>query len=76
MFGIKLPPKLGHGTFDGAVRVIIETDATLSYALLPMLDARLVLYHCFRELDNSTLQPRNSKNGGLYFLFIDRFAYP
>ena len=54
VFGIKLPPKLGHGAFDAAVRDIIETDATLSHALLPLLDARLVLYHCFRELDNRT----------------------
>jgi transposase len=54
VFGIKLPPKLGHGAFDGAVRAIIETDATLSQSLLPLLDARLVLYHCFRELDNRT----------------------
>jgi len=54
VFGIKLPPKLGHGAFDGAVRKIIETDATLSECLLPLLEARLVLYHRFRELDNRT----------------------
>ena len=54
VFGIKLPPKLGHGAFDDTVRDIIETDATLSHALLPLLDARLVLYHTFRELDNRT----------------------
>jgi transposase len=54
VFGIKLPPKLGHGAFDAAVRDIIETDETLSHALLPLLDARLVLYRTFRELDNRT----------------------
>ena len=54
VFGIKLPPKLGHGAFDAAVRDIIETDATLSHALLPLLEARLALYHRFRELDNRT----------------------
>ena len=32
----------------------IEADQTLSHALLPMLDARLVLYRTFRELDNRT----------------------
>jgi len=32
--GIKLPPKLGHGAFDAAVRDIIEIDETLSHALL------------------------------------------
>ena len=54
VFGIKLPPKLGHGAFDAAVRDIIEADATLSHALLPLLEARLVLYRMFRELDNRT----------------------
>jgi transposase len=54
VFGIKLPPKLGHGAFDTAVRDIIEADETLSHALLPMLEARLVLYHTFRVLDNRT----------------------
>ncbi len=54
VFGIKLPPKLGHGAFDAAVRGVIETDATLCQSLLPLLEARLVLYRCFRELDNRT----------------------
>ncbi len=54
VFGIKLPPKLGHGAFDNTVRDIIEVDETLSHALLPMLDARLALYRTFRELDNRT----------------------
>ena len=54
IFGIKLPPKLGHGAFDAAVRDIIEIDETFSHALLPLLDARLVLYRTFRVLDNRT----------------------
>jgi len=54
IFGIKLPPKLGHGSFDRAVRAIIEADKALSHALLPLLDARLVLYKTFRVLDNRT----------------------
>jgi transposase len=54
VFGIKLPPKLGHGSFDLTVRETIETDPALCHALLPLLDARLVLYHTFRELDNRT----------------------
>ncbi len=52
IFGIKLPSKLGHGSFDAAVRDVIETDMTLSHSLLPLLDARLVLYHCFIYLTN------------------------
>ena len=54
IFGIKLPPKLGHGSFDRAVRAIVEADKALSHALLPLLDARLVLYETFRVLDNRT----------------------
>ncbi len=54
VFGIELPPKLGHGAFDASVRDIIEADENLSHALLPLLEARLVLYRTFRELDNRT----------------------
>ena len=53
-FDIKLPPKLGHGAFDTAVRDIIEADEALSHALLPLLEARLVLYQTFRVLGNRT----------------------
>jgi len=52
VFGIKLPARLGHGSFDPKVRPLIEADEALSQSLLPMLDARLVLYHTFRELEN------------------------
>jgi hypothetical protein len=54
VFGIKLPPRLGHGSFDPKVRPLIEADRTLRESLLPVLDARLVLYRTFRELDNRT----------------------
>ena len=54
IFGIKLPPKLGHGSYDKTVRPVIEADEKLSHALLPLLDARLVLYQTFRVLDNRT----------------------
>ena len=54
IFGIKLPPRLGHGSFDGTVRETIEADEALSHALLPLLDVRLELYRAFRELDNRT----------------------
>ena len=36
-----------------------QVKAALSHALLPMLDARLVLYHSFRELDNRTCHRAN-----------------
>ena len=54
-----MPKRLGHGAFDPKVRPLIEADEALSHALLPMLDARLVLYHSFRELDNRTRHMAN-----------------
>ena len=63
IFGIKLPPKLGHGAFDVTVRDIIEVDEALSHALLPLLDARLVLYQTFRVLDNRTRQNGACRSG-------------
>ncbi len=59
IFGLKLPPKLGHGAFDDTVRDIIEADEALSLALLPLLEARLALYRSFRELDNRTRKMAN-----------------
>jgi transposase len=37
VFGIKLTPRLGHGSFDRMVREAIETDDALAHALLPLL---------------------------------------
>ncbi len=51
IFGIKLPAHLGHVVFDSAVRESIEADPALAHALIPMLDARGVLYQSFVELD-------------------------
>ena len=36
------------------MRGTIEADDALSHALLPLLEARLVLYRTFREMDNRT----------------------
>lgn len=51
VFGIKLPGKLGHGSFDGQVRQTIAQDPALCHALMPLLDARLVLYRTFLEME-------------------------
>jgi transposase len=40
-----------HGSFDSVVRPLIEMDEVLANALVPLLDARLVLYQHFLELD-------------------------
>jgi transposase len=54
VFGVKLPPKLGHGAFDRVTRSLVGADETLSTSLLPVLDARLSLYNNYRDLDNRT----------------------
>ena len=51
IFGIRLPKTVQHGSFDDVVRPMIEMDEVLAHAMLPLLDARLVLYQHFLELD-------------------------
>ena len=51
VFGLKLASQLTHGPWDKWVRQIVEGDAALVYALLPVLDARLALYGTYLELD-------------------------
>lgn len=51
VFGIRLPKSVKHGSFDDVVRPLIEIDDVLAHALIPLLDARLVLYQHFLELD-------------------------
>jgi len=51
IFGVVLPLRLSRGAFDAAVRETIETDPALSHALLPMLEARAMLFETFIELD-------------------------
>ena len=46
-----LPMTVKHGSFDGVVRPLIEMDDILVHALVPLLDARVVLYQHFLELD-------------------------
>jgi len=51
IFGIRLPRTVKHGSFDGVVRPLIEMDDVLAHALIPLLDARAVLYQHYLELD-------------------------
>ena len=51
IFAIRLPKTVKHGSFDNVVRPMIEIDDVLAHAMLPLLDARLVLYQHFLELD-------------------------
>jgi len=52
LIGVKLPGTLKHGIFDTTVRALIERNNTLASALIPLLDARLVLYKTYLKLDN------------------------
>jgi transposase len=56
VFGVKLPMRLSRGAFDRAVRDIIVGDPGLSLALLPMLEARQVLFDTFIQLDRRVRQ--------------------
>ncbi|MGA9253187.1 MAG: transposase [Roseobacter sp.] len=51
IFGIRLAMTVKHGSFDGVVRPMIEMDDVLVHALVPLLDARMVLYEHLLELD-------------------------
>jgi len=51
IFGIRLPKTVKHGSFDSVVRPLIEMDDILTHAMIPLLDARVVLYQHFLELD-------------------------
>jgi len=44
VFGIRLASRVGHGSYDGVVRKYVESEPLLARALLPMLEAREVLY--------------------------------
>ena len=44
IFGLRLPSRIDQASFDERVRPIIEADPDLSHALLPLLDARAVLF--------------------------------
>lgn len=60
IFGIRLPAQLDHPAFDDTVRPMIEGEDDLSYALLPLLDAKQVLYKTFVELDKRVKRAANT----------------
>jgi len=51
IFGLRLPKRVSHGSFDDIVRPMIKIDDVLTHALLPLLDARVALYQHYLELD-------------------------
>lgn len=51
VFGVRLPMRVGHGGFDGLVREQLQSHPALARTLLPLLDARTMLYETFLKLD-------------------------
>ena len=53
IFGVRLASRVGHGSFDATARSAITADPLLARALVPLLDARTVLYETYLKLDNA-----------------------
>lgn len=52
IFGVRLAPRIAHGAYDAVVRPLVDADPSLARALVPLLDAREVLYRTYLKLDN------------------------
>lgn len=70
IFGHRLPSRVDQASFDDRVRPIIEADPDLSHALLPLLDARAVLFETYRELDRRVKQAASHDETCLRFMAI------
>lgn len=53
VYGVRLPPRVGHGGFDDLVRPKVVELAEVAQYLLPLLDARCMLYRTFLQLDTA-----------------------
>ena len=51
VFGIRLPGHVKRNRWDETVRPFVEADERLAFALKPMLEARLVLYKTYLEME-------------------------
>jgi len=70
IFGLRLPSRVDQSSFDDRVRATIEADPDLSHALLPLLDARAVLYQTYRELDRRVKLAASRDDTCLRFMAI------
>lgn len=70
VFGLRLPSRVDQGSFDERVRPLVEADPDLSHALLPLLDARAVLYQTYRELDRRVKQAASHDEICMRFMAI------
>lgn len=51
VFGIRLPSRVGHASFDDLARKLLPSKPVIR-ALVPLLDARAVLYKTYLKLDS------------------------
>ena len=70
IFGLRLPSRIEQASFDEKVRPNIEADADLSHALLPLLDARAVLFSTYQELDRRVKRLASNDDPCLRFVAI------
>lgn len=70
IFGVRLPSRIDQASFDERVRPIIEADPDLSHALLPLLDARAVLFSAYKELDRRVKRVASHDETCLRFMAI------
>ena len=70
IFGIRLSSRVKQGSCDEQVRPLVEADPDLSHALLPLLDARAVLYTIYRELYRRVKQAANRDEACMRFMAI------
>jgi transposase len=51
IFGIRLPNRVGHGSFDAIARNVLPNEPHVVRALVPLLEARAMLYKTYLKLD-------------------------
>lgn len=52
VFGVRLPNRVGHGSFDELARKVLPNEVRVVRALVPLLEARAALYKTYRKLDS------------------------
>lgn len=70
IFGHRLPSRVDQASFDERVRPIIEADPDLSHALMPLLDARAMLFETYRALDRRAKRAASYDETCLRFMAI------
>lgn len=70
IFGVRLPRTVKHGAFDTLVRPLIEMDDVLAHAIVPLLDARTVLFQHYLELDRRVKRAASQDNVCMHMMTV------